>query len=158
MANKGKLDKLLGELEKQKNELTELIQRFEEAGEDVTIESGQLMAIEDTIEYVNNLKNTEYMETEQDIKAKLYRNYRESCGVDSPTMLDEIEEAYFQGMRAQEKEMINGAVDTIVVNDWTYGKDPDHAVIPAIHQRLDGLTVGNKVKLIIIKEKLKWEE
>lgn len=41
--------------------------------------------------------------------------------------------------------------ETTIVNDWKYGKDPDHAVIPAIHQRIDGFNVGDKVAIIIIK-------
>jgi hypothetical protein len=42
-------------------------------------------------------------------------------------------------------------VETIIVNDWQYGKDPDHAVIPAIHQIIDGFNVGDKVRIIIVK-------
>jgi hypothetical protein len=42
--------------------------------------------------------------------------------------------------------------ETTIVNDWQYGKDQDHAIIPAIHQRIEGFNVGDKVKLIIIKE------
>lgn len=41
--------------------------------------------------------------------------------------------------------------ETTIVNDWQYGKDPDHAIIPAIHQRIEGFDVGDKVKIIIIK-------
>ena len=41
--------------------------------------------------------------------------------------------------------------ETTIVNDWQYGKDPDHAIIPAIHQRISGYEVGDKVKIIIIK-------
>lgn len=42
--------------------------------------------------------------------------------------------------------------ETTIVNDWQYGKDQDHAVIPAIHQRIEGFNVGDKVKIIIVKE------
>ena len=42
--------------------------------------------------------------------------------------------------------------ETTIVNDWQYGKDPDHAIIPAIHQRIEGFNVGDKVKIIIVKE------
>lgn len=45
--------------------------------------------------------------------------------------------------------------ETTIVNDWQYGKDQDHAVIPAIHQRIEGFNVGDKVKIIIIKEEEK---
>lgn len=47
--------------------------------------------------------------------------------------------------------MMKDAVETTIVNDWQYGKDPDHAVIPAIHQRIEGFNVGDKVKIIIVK-------
>jgi hypothetical protein len=50
------------------------------------------------------------------------------------------------------EEMKKDAVETTIVNDWQYGKDPDHAIIPAIHQRIKGFTVGDKVKIIVIKE------
>ena len=42
--------------------------------------------------------------------------------------------------------------ETTIVNDWQYGKDPDHAIIPAIHQRIKGFNVGDKVRIIVIKE------
>ena len=42
--------------------------------------------------------------------------------------------------------------ETTIVNDWQYGKDPDHAIIPAIHQRIEGFNVGDKVKIIVVKE------
>ena len=42
--------------------------------------------------------------------------------------------------------------ETTIVNDWQYGKDPDYAIIPAIHQRIDGFNVGDIVKIIIVKE------
>ena len=48
--------------------------------------------------------------------------------------------------------MMKDAVETTIVNDWQYGKDPDHAIIPAIHQRIEGFDAGDKVKIMIIKE------
>ena len=39
--------------------------------------------------------------TNQEELAKAYRNYREECGLNDPIMLDEIEEAYFQGISKQ---------------------------------------------------------
>ena len=56
--------------------------------------------------------------------------------------------AYEQG----KQDALKDAVETTIVNDWQYGKDPDHAVIPAIHQRIEGFNIGDKVKLIIVKE------
>lgn len=61
--------------------------------------------------------------------------------------------AMLAGMMKEREEMMKNAVDATIVNDWQYGKDPDHAVIPAIHQRINGFNVGDKVKVIIIKEK-----
>lgn len=60
---------------------------------------------------------------------------------------------YDEGRIDMREEMMKDAVNTIIINDWTYGKDPDHAIIPAIHQRIDGFKVGDKVKIIIIKDK-----
>jgi hypothetical protein len=42
--------------------------------------------------------------------------------------------------------------ETTIVNDWQYGKDQDRAIIPAIHQRIEGFNVGDKVKIIVVKE------
>ena len=49
------------------------------------------------------------------------------------------------------KENQGAEIVTEIVNDWTYGKDPDHTVIPAIHQRIEGFMVGDKVKIQITK-------
>ena len=35
--------------------------------------------------------------------SKQYRDYREQCGIKDPVMLDEIEEAYFDGYHQAEK-------------------------------------------------------
>lgn len=51
-----------------------------------------------------------------------------------------------------QRNHLEDAVETTIVNDWQYGKDPDYAVIPAIHQRIDGFNVGDKVKIFIVKE------
>lgn len=58
--------------------------------------------------------------------------------------------AYEQGKQDALKNLPK--VETIIVNDWQYGKDPDHAIIPAIHQRIEGFNVGEKIKIIIVKE------
>ena len=41
--------------------------------------------------------------TEQEKKAKGFRDYRQSCGIVDPIMLDEIEEAYYEGMIKQKE-------------------------------------------------------
>ena len=37
--------------------------------------------------------------------SKQYRNFREQCGIKDPVILDEIEEAYFEGYNQAEKDM-----------------------------------------------------
>lgn len=60
--------------------------------------------------------------------------------------------AMLAGMNRMKEEMMKDAVETTIVNDWQYGKDPDHAIIPAIHQRIEGFNIiGDKVKIIIVK-------
>ena len=58
--------------------------------------------------------------------------------------------AYEQGKQDALKNLPK--VETVIVNDWQYGKDTDHAIIPAIHQRIEGFNVGDKIKIIIVKE------
>jgi hypothetical protein len=36
--------------------------------------------------------------------SKQYRDFREQCGIKDPVMLDEIEEAYFEGYHQAEKD------------------------------------------------------
>ena len=38
-------------------------------------------------------------------KSKQYRDYREQCGIKDPVMLNEIEEAYFEGYHQAEKDL-----------------------------------------------------
>lgn len=56
-------------------------------------------------------------------------------------------------LNAAKKELMEDGVYTAVFNDWTYGRDPDHAVIPAIHLRTSNFTVGDIVRVLIVKEK-----
>lgn len=37
--------------------------------------------------------------------SKQYREFREKCGIKDPVMLDEIEEAYFEGYNKAEKDL-----------------------------------------------------
>ena len=46
-----------------------------------------------------------------DEKSKQYREYREKCGIKDPVMLNEIEEAYFQGYHQAEKDLALRWVD-----------------------------------------------
>lgn len=56
------------------------------------------------------------------------------------------------GANAIKQKMMKNAVETTIVDDWQYGKDPVNVIFPAIHQRIDGFDVNDKVKIIIIKE------
>jgi hypothetical protein len=40
-----------------------------------------------------------------DEKSKQYKDYREQCGIKDPVMLNEIEEAYFEGYQQAEKDL-----------------------------------------------------
>ena len=66
-------------------------------------------------------------------------------------MKETLQTEYEKGRFDMREEMMKDAVETTIVNDWQYGKDPDHAIIPAIHQRIEGCGVGDKVKIIIVK-------
>lgn len=69
-------------------------------------------------------------------------------------MMEEISDIdiYHKGYEQGSADMVVNSISTIIVNDWTYGKDPDHAIIPAIHQRVNGLKIGDRVKILIIKD------
>ena len=53
---------------------------------------------------------------------------------------------------AREEIMLNKAVEVEVFDDWQYGKDADRIAQPAIKLRCPELKIGQKVKVIIIKE------
>ena len=40
-----------------------------------------------------------------DEKSKQYRDFREECGIKDPIMLDEIDEAYYEGYLQAEKDL-----------------------------------------------------
>ena len=50
------------------------------------------------------------------------------------------------------EEMMKDAVEVKVFDDWQYGKDADRIAQPAIKLRCPELKIGQKVKVIIIKE------
>ena len=39
-----------------------------------------------------------------EVKSKQYRDFREQCGIKDPVMLNEIEEAYYEGYNQAEKD------------------------------------------------------
>ena len=50
------------------------------------------------------------------------------------------------------EEMRKDEVEVEVFDDWQYGKDADRIAQPAIKLRCPELKIGQKVKVIIIKE------
>lgn len=96
-----------------------------------------------------------YPSITQEEKLRLYDISIKSRLAGANTIKQHMKEAlqteYEKGRFDMREEMMKDAVETTIVNDWQYGKDPDHAIIPAIHQRIEGFDVGDKVKIIIIK-------
>ena len=64
-----------------------------------------------------------------------------------------LEDAVIAGAKRQMQEIMENAIETIVIDDWTYDKHPDNTATPAIHHRIQGYNVGDKVKIIIVKER-----
>lgn len=52
----------------------------------------------------------------------------------------------------QKKQMMKDAVETIVYDDWQYGKDPDKTHQPAIKLKDSNIKIGDKVKVLILKD------
>lgn len=52
-----------------------------------------------------------------DEKSKQYRDFREECGIKDPVMLDEIEEAYYEGCHQAEKDLELTWRDIAVINN-----------------------------------------
>ena len=50
------------------------------------------------------------------------------------------------------EELVKKVVEVEVFDDWQYGKDADRIAQPAIKLRCPELKIGQKVKVIIIKE------
>jgi len=67
-------------------------------------------------------------------------------------MKETLQTEYEKGRFDMREEMMKDAIETTIVNDWQYGKDPDHAIIPAIHQRIKNFNVCDRLKIIIVKE------
>ena len=62
--------------------------------------------------------------------------------------------AFKAGANWQRSQLMRNAFETAIVDDWQYGKDADHTAIPAIHQRIEGHKIGDKVKIVVIPERL----
>lgn len=73
-----------------------------------------------------------------------------------PRVMDETDRyicnAFKAGANWQRSQLMRNAFETAIVDDWQYGKDADHTAIPAIHQRIEGYKVGDKVKIVVIPE------
>ena len=59
---------------------------------------------------------------------------------------------FVEGYKQAEKDLKEKAVEVEVFDDWQYGKDADRIAQPAIKLRCPELKIGQKVKVIIIKE------
>ena len=60
--------------------------------------------------------------------------------------------AHLYGADQMKEIMLNKAVEVEVFDDWQYGKDADRIVQPAIKLRCPELKIGQKVKVIIVKD------
>lgn len=109
-------------------------------------ESGRKDEAKSILDFINSLPE----EHNKDFDF-LATSIEETIGT-SPHSREVIKEYLQKAAQWQKQQMIEDAVETTIVNDWQYGKDQDHAIIPAIHQRIKEFTVGDKVKIIIIKE------
>lgn len=78
--------------------------------------------------------------TMEEKKAKEYRDYRESCGITDPIMLDEIEEAYYSGMMSLMQNAKELVVDEL---DWHIY----HFALGCL-----GVASGDRVKVVVIKQ------
>ena len=52
----------------------------------------------------------------------------------------------------QKKQMMKDAVETIVYDDWQYGEDPDKTHQPAIKLKDSNFKIGDKVKVLFLKD------
>ena len=84
--------------------------------------------------------------------AKEYRKFREECGVKDPVSLNEIEEAYYLGMERLKEQILKDAVEEEVFDGSMAEQVGEHPVIEYAICPDDNLKIGDKVKLIIIKE------
>ena len=84
--------------------------------------------------------------TKQEKEAEEYRQYRYVCGLKDPVTLNEIEEAYYQGMLKQKQQMMKNAITGQLENG------EDYLRIKCLHTSCRPQDDGKLVKLIIIKE------
>lgn len=89
---------------------------------------------------------------DQDKLSTVYRQYREKCGVKDPVMLDEIEEAYLQGMQKQQELMVKEGVlaDIFEKGDGTL-KMLSFNSIEYQNYLLSNFKNGDRVKIVLIK-------
>ena len=59
---------------------------------------------------------------------------------------------FVEGYKQAEKDLKEKAVEVEVFDDWQYGKDADRIAQPAIKLRCPELKIGQKVKVIIVKD------
>ena len=87
--------------------------------------------------------------TKQEKEAEEYRQYRYVCGLKDPVTLNEIEEAYYQGMLKQKELMMKEAIDGEV---RCFANFADYVESEGFCASDRHLSRGDNVKLIIVKE------
>ena len=104
----------------------------------------------EALDYIESYVNTISREpASEDLKEAAQQHSKQTF---NGLLIEDNIDAFKAGAEWQKQQIMKDAVETTIVNDWQYGKDPDHAIIPAIHQRIKEFTVGDKVKIIIVKE------
>ena len=71
---------------------------------------------------------------------------------DMKYLRDIAEKAYKQGYERAKADLAKDTTEVDVFDDWQYGKDPDHIPQPAIKYRNKDMKIGDKVKLLVIKD------
>ena len=87
-------------------------------------------------------------------KSKQYRDYREQCGIKDPIMLDEIDEAYYEGYNQAEKDLMEKAIDVEVkVDAGGYPYIDKTIELYDYYKDVPLAKGGDNVKVIVILEK-----
>ena len=96
-------------------------------------------------EYIEQLLSNPSLPSNLDEAARMYRNYREECGIKDPVMLNEIEEAHYAGaeLMAEQGETHEHYVIREVAG---------HDVGPAIVSYPETFELGDKVIVQIRKK------
>ena len=133
----------------------EIERRIKEGSSKNDISEGAL-ALDSLLDFIDSLPEESGCEVNfttknEDLEEEIDRYYSD-WQFDDDTIYKDMRDICRHFAEWQKHQMMKDAVETTIVNDWQYGKDPDHAIIPAIHQRIEGFNIGDRVKIIIVKE------